>query len=126
MQTSIALFLYVFLLLFSIPIVILGSLLKPKIQAKPTHSPPTPAKLSKQIKKGGKHTQKALQTFRQFFLDATSCEQTQWLELIKELSLSPSLEIKTITEFQEELKQANPSLFNEIALTISVALKNRK
>lgn len=124
MQNNFLLFFYIFSFILYIPIVILGSFLKPP--AKKQILPPTPETILENIKKGSKHTQKALSDFEELFLDANSCDQNIWFEMIKEFSLSPSLEIKEITNFQEKLKQVNPTLQNEIALTISVAIKNRK
>lgn len=125
MHNSFLLFFYIFSFVLYIPVVILGSFLKPSIK-KVKKLPPTPEQILSNIKKDSKRTKKALSDFEELFLDANSCEQNIWLEMIKEFALSPNLQIKEITNFQEKLKQANPSLQNEIALTISVAIKNRK
>ncbi|MCE3047677.1 hypothetical protein [Helicobacter kayseriensis] len=124
MQNNFIFFFYLLAFLLYIPTLILGTFLKPP--TKKQISPPTPQSILARIKKGSKYTKQALEDFEKLFLNAQSCDQTLWLEIIKEFALSPSLEIKEITSLQEKLKQNNPNLQNEIALTISVAIKERK
>lgn len=124
MQNNFIFFFYLLAFLLYIPTVILGTFLKPS--AKKQISPPTPQSILARIKKGSKYTKQALEDFEKLFLNAQSCDQTLWFEIIKEFALSQNLEIKEITSLQEKLKQNNPDLQNEIALTISVAIKERK
>lgn len=127
MQSNFLIFFYILSLIFFIPVAILGAFLKKDKKPLPKkRKAPIPQEILENIHKSPEDLLNAKKDFEKFFLKSSSCDRDTWFKMIEEFALSKWLETKEIIDFQEKIKNFNPSLQKDITLTISTALKNRK
>ncbi|RDU68704.1 hypothetical protein CQA62_05650 [Helicobacter cholecystus] len=125
MQINYILFFYGFAFTLLLPILILGYIITPTQKIKVV-APPKPKDILALLQNNEKSAQKGSLLFEQYFLDAQSCDEQTWFNLLDQIALCKWLETTQIVEIQQRVIKANPTLEKKIETQISNALRNRK